>query len=374
MNEAITAFDEVLKLSPRSLNAKLQLADLNLRKGSADVAVQFAEEVLHDSPKHAGARTVLVRALTAGGDIHRASSELKTLIEERPDVASLHAQMGTLNLREKDRVAARREFDRALALDPNSFDAISGLVAVDIDEKNVARARATVDARVQKAPKDAATLALAAATYAALHETGRQEEMLRRLIEVEPANLQAFAGLASLYAQENRLDEARAGFEALVPRAPKSVGVQTMIAVILQAQHKDAEAQQAYEKVLKMDPGAGLAANNLAWIYADGGVKLDVALDLARTAKRQMPDVPQVNDTLGWVYYKKNLAEQAIPAFESSVQNSPKDPTYRYHLGLAYAKAGQLVKAREALDEALRQKPDFREAAEARKALPSSRS
>jgi tetratricopeptide (TPR) repeat protein len=79
-----------------------------------------------------------------------------------------------------------------------------------------------------------------------------------------------------------------------------------------------------------------------------------------------------VNDTLGWVYYKKNLAEQAIPAFESSVQTSPKNPIYRYHLGLAYAKAGRVVKAREALDEALRQKPDYREASEARKALAAS--
>ena len=374
VDEAIAAFSEVLKLSPRSLGAKLQLATLNLRKGLPDPAVQLAEEVLHDAPKHEGARTILVRALVAKRDVHRASTELSTLIAESPNVASLRAQMGALHLMAKDRVSARREFDRALALDPSSFEAFSGLIAVDIDENNVARARAKIEERLQKSPKDPATLALAAATFATLREPRRQEELLRRLIEVAPNNLQAFAGLASLYAQENRLDEARAGFEALALRAPRSVGVQTMIAVILQAQRNDVEAEKAYEKVLKMDPGAGLAANNLAWIYADAGRNLDAALELAQMAKRKMPDVPQVNDTLGWVYYKKNLADLAIPAFESSVQTSPKDPTYRYHLGLAYAKAGRLAKAMEALDEALRQKPDFPEAAEARRALAPSRS
>ena len=36
-------------------------------------------------------------------------------------------------------------------------------------------------------------------------------------------------------------------------------------------------------------------------------------------AKRQMPKSPEVDDTLGWVYYKKNLADLAIPALEDSV-------------------------------------------------------
>jgi len=373
MNAAVAAFLEVLKLSPRSIDARLQLANLSLRKGTPEPALRYAEEVLHDAPKHAVARTVIVRALVAKGDVARATSELSTLISDSPGVASLHAQMGALHLKTKDRVGARREYDRALVLDPQSFDAFSGLIAIDVEDKNVARAKAAVEARLQSVPKDPALLALAAAMYGTLHETGRQEALLQRLIEVSPNNLQAFAGLASLYAQENRLDEARQGFEALATRAPKSVGVQTMVAVILQAQRKDSEARKVYESVLQIDPTAGLAANNLAWIYADGGGNLDVALGLAQTAKRQMPDVPQVNDTLGWVFYKKDLAEQAIPAFEASVKTSPKNPTYRYHLGLAYAQAGKLVQAREALDEALRQKPDFHEAAEARRALAPSR-
>jgi tetratricopeptide (TPR) repeat protein len=372
VEEAIAAFGEVLRLSPRSLSAKLQLANLSLRKGAPEPALQYAEEILHDAPKHAGARSVLVRALVAKGEVNRASRELSALVGESPNVASLHSQMGALDLMIKDRAGARREFDRALALDPKSFDAFSGLVAADVEDNNGARAKAAIEERLKKDPQDPAILALAAATYGTLRETARQEVLLQRLIEVAPNNLQAFAGLASLYAEEDRLDEAKAGFEALALRAPRSVGVQTMIAVILQAQRRDAEAQTAYEKVLKLDPTAGLAANNLAWIYADGGGSLDAALDLAQTAKRQMPDVPQVNDTLGWVFYKKNLVAQAIPAFESSVRTSPKNPTYRYHLGLAYAKAGQLVKAREALDEALRQKPDLHEAADARKTLAAS--
>jgi Tfp pilus assembly protein PilF len=42
---------------------------------------------------------------------------------------------------------------------------------------------------------------------------------------------------------------------------------------------------------------------------------------------------------------------------------------YQYHLGLAYAKAGQASKARQTLQDALKRAPNGDAAAEARQAL-----
>ena len=66
----------------------------------------------------------------------------------------------------------------------------------------------------------------------------------------------------------------------------------------IQKQKKDAEAKVKYEKVLSLNSHAGVAANNLAWIYAASDGNLDMALQLAQTAKAQLPDRPEVNDTL----------------------------------------------------------------------------
>ncbi len=87
--------------------------------------------------------------------------------------------------------------------------------------------------------------------------------------------------------------------------------------MILQMEGKNAEAQKQYEKVMTLDPRAPVAANNLAWIYAESGANLDVALQLAQTAKAGLPDSPEVDDTLGWVYYKKDL-DVAGPAVAAS--------------------------------------------------------
>ena len=119
-------------------------------------------------------------------------------------------------------------------------------------------------------------------------------------------------------------------------------------------------------------PKAAVASNNLAWLYAEGGGNLDVAMQLALSASRELPKVPEVTDTLGWVYVKKGLADLAIPPLLSSVENDPKNATYRYHLGLAYAKKGDKRKARDAFDEALKLEPGLKEAATARTALLTS--
>jgi predicted Zn-dependent protease len=103
----------------------------------------------------------------------------------------------------------------------------------------------------------------------------------------------------------------------------------------------------------------------------EDGDNLDIALQHAQTAKAAMPNRPEVNDTLGWIYYKKNMTPQAIAALRDSVGRDSRNPVFYYHLGMAYAQSGDAVKARTALQQALSLRPDFPGADEARAALES---
>jgi predicted Zn-dependent protease len=96
-----------------------------------------------------------------------------------------------------------------------------------------------------------------------------------------------------------------------------------------------------------------------------------VALQLAQTAKRQLPNAPQVDDTLGVIYYKKNLPSLAIPLLQATVEKDPSNPEYHYHLGVAYSRAGNKLRASESLTHALALKSDFAGAQDARTALAS---
>ena len=159
--------------------------------------------------------------------------------------------------------------------------------------------------------------------------------------------------LGRLYVKQQKLDQAVAEFDAMAARQSNPVGPLTMSGIILQAQGKDALARQRFEKALAIDPRAPVAANNLAWLYAEAGQSLDVALQLAQTAVAALPDTAEVMDTLGWVYYKKRLSSSAVSTLTRTVDRDPKNPVYHYHLGLAYAQAGESARARESLERAL---------------------
>ena len=79
--------------------------------------------------------------------------------------------------------------------------------------------------------------------------------------------------------------------------------------------------------------------------------------------------MPQVNDTLGWIYYKQKRSENAIRHLELSIEKDATDPSVHYHLGMAYAQAGVIDKARKSLQKALSISPKFDGADEARKTL-----
>jgi Flp pilus assembly protein TadD len=199
----------------------------------------------------------------------------------------------------------------------------------------------------------------------------KAEAAFKRVLELDPANIQAYNRLGALYMTQHRLDDAKKDYENVAGGQTKSVEAATMVGIILELQNKPAEARQQYERALAIDPQAAVAANNLAWAYADGGEQLDTALQLAQTAKAQLPDRHEVDDTLGWVYYKKQLPTLAIAEFKRTVQAQPDNPVYQYHLGLAYAQNGEKYEARQSLQRALKLKSDFDGADNARKVLAS---
>ena len=142
-----------------------------------------------------------------------------------------------------------------------------------------------------------------------------------------------------------------------------------MLGILLQLQGKQEEARAQYERMLQTHPEAAIAANNLAMILVVSGGNLDVALNHAQAAKKALPADPDINDTLGLVYFKKGLASLAVSAFEVSTGGRPASPEFWLHLGQAHAAAGNKVKARAALQQALKLNPKFAGAEEARRAL-----
>jgi tetratricopeptide (TPR) repeat protein len=361
VGDAAKSYGEVLRLNPRAVAAQVQLSGLNLTTGDRDAALRYAEEARQTEPANVAARLALIRSLLSRGDLPRAQAEISELQRGLPDAAIVHALTGNLQTRRGEFAAARTSFERAQELSPGMIDAVAGLVALDVQAKQVQAALVRVDNEIARQGERPAPelLALASQVYGVAGQPQRSEQALRRAVSLEPRFSTGYALLAQHYLQQQRLDDARVEFEAMVARDPKAPGPRTMVGVILEAQGRRDEARRSYEATVAASNDAPVAANNLAYIYAEEGTNLDQALQLAAAAKQGLPDNPDVDDTLGWIYYKKDMASFAIRALEDSLKKRPDAPEVLYHLGLAYAKAGDESKAREALERALKLNPKF---------------
>ncbi len=366
---AEAAFREVLRLNPRASAAQLEIARLELSTGRTAQSLRTAEEAAKNQPRNVVARLTVIRSLLASKDLSRAEREIAALQAEQPNLPDVHVQAGLLAMMRNDLPGARKAFERAQSLPPRSLEAVSGLIAVDLKAGDLTGARARLEKRLAEGDSSTALSLLAARTYFSLKDFAAGERTLRAAIEADPSNLQPYGMLGQLYVSQKKLDQALKEFETLAAKQSKPVGALTMTGIIHQTQGDVKAARKQYEAALAIDPNAALAANNLAWLYAESGENLDVALQLAQTATAAAPDVPEVMDTLGWVHYRKNDFLRAIPFFEKTVEKVPANASYRYHLGLAYLKSGDEARGRATLKQALSANPDAATAAEIRRLL-----
>src|SRR5207248_3973580 len=160
--------------------------------------------------------------------------------------------------------------------------------------------------------------------------------------------------LGAVQRQLGQFDAALASFEQAGNANPRDAAAALNQALLLEALGKKKEAGAAYNKVLGIDPENPLALNNLAYLNAENGTNLDQAMTFAQRAKKRVPNSPDISDTLGYVYYQKNLNAEALQIFRQVVQENPQNSTFRFHLAMALEKQGNKQAARDEAQKALK--------------------
>jgi len=162
---------------------------------------------------------------------------------------------------------------------------------------------------------------------------------IKKAISLAPDQTYLYHGLAQYYTRNNMAKDASKEYQNILNTNPDDLQAAIMLALIEQREGKIQEAKKVYTYILEKNPRHALAANNLAWILAEEGREreFDRALQLAQIAKDSFPEDPRIADTLGYVYLKKGLAENALGQFRLALDKLPEDPALNYHMALALA-------------------------------------
>jgi tetratricopeptide (TPR) repeat protein len=103
--------------------------------------------------------------------------------------------------------------------------------------------------------------------------------------------------------------------------------------------------------------GANLPAlNNLAYYLAQQNP--NEALPLAQQAAEIAPDNAAIQDTLGFVFYRKGDYRNATNYLKIAVAKDPT-PRRQFHLAMCYSKSGDQTEAAKMLATALQKDPNL---------------
>jgi tetratricopeptide (TPR) repeat protein len=115
------------------------------------------------------------------------------------------------------------------------------------------------------------------------------------------------------------------------------------------------EAELDFRRGLAIDPDNASIENDLGYMYADRGVKLDDAVTLLKKAVASDPQNYAFLDSLAWAYYKQGQYAMAEDYERKAAQRMTNDPTLLDHLGEIEAKNGKLQQAIADWDKSLQQ-------------------
>src|SRR6202043_2418026 len=174
-----------------------------------------------------------------------------------------------------------------------------------------------------------------------------------RAKQINPKDLQPYLRLGQLYQVQKQTDAAIAQYLKALELQPRLPSLLAMIGNQYLEKDDFKAARQYFQKALDIDPNFTVAIANMAWVDAQEGKDLDIALGMAQKAKSQAPELPSISDTLAWVMYKKGNYSGAIPLLQECVQKSPDSAQFHFHLGLALVGGGQKELGKGQLNAAL---------------------
>lgn len=373
--QAESELRQAVALRPDITDAQRALAGLQMQQKDFDGLAQTAEQIIRVAPNAPDGYLIRAQADMSRQKYSAADQDLHKAAELAPASPAPYVQMGNLHALQKQYAVAIKFYQQALEHDPASTDALQGMMNTYLVQKQVDQAIAAAKAQIAKTPSSSGFYDLLGTALFQKKDFGGADAALHKSIELDKNNSDALVKLAQTQAAEGKSDQALATYQQSIKDHPKEISFYILAGMLYESQRNWEQAKNMYQQALNIQHDNPLASNNLAYVMLQQGGNVDVALAMAQTARRGMPDSPNAADTLGWAYYEKGVYQSAIDMFQESLRLNEKkggadDATVHYHLALAYQKLNQVSQARQQLERVLKINPNN---GDAKKALSELR-
>jgi len=336
---------------PKSVDARLDLADVFLHQAQLPPALEQLEQAAALSPKSATALARGGELLILSGQLPKGLSRVEQAIKfdesEALDALGLPAEGRIVALEANADIVAlcHAAEEKLTGMQPSSVAsdvALAGLYALSGDDAAAARAYQRI-APVPHIAKPNESLFSQAMAAMHQHRYDAAEAALRRWLALHPGDLSARYELVVV-----RRQVALALIARLLAVAPDSYHVHQLLGQLYVDHDEDEKALTEYLAVAAARPNLPDVHFWLGHLYWKHGDADHAFAELTRQLEID-PGHPEANGELGAVLVAKDRIAEAIPHLELAIHSKPDLwPAYQ-QLGQAYATQKNYARAEEIL-------------------------
>ncbi|MBY0507424.1 MAG: tetratricopeptide repeat protein [Bryobacteraceae bacterium] len=273
LQKAIEFYRAAVKADPTASFLSEGLSDLYIQSGQAATAVREAEEALKANADDLNARRVLARIYYRMiGDarqnkvneeyVKKAIEQYSRIVDKAPTDVDSWNTLGQLHRMTQNVNEAEKDYQKALALDAENEDALTGLAEVYSSRGDNKKATELLERATVKNPS-LRTLAELAGNYEQMRDYKLAAEVLRRALQMSQGNPELRRAYAENLFRSEQFNEALAEYQQLTEDEPRDWQGWLRISQIQRQNGKTAEARQAIQKAREADP------NNLEVRYQE---------------------------------------------------------------------------------------------------------
>ncbi|RJO64629.1 MAG: tetratricopeptide repeat protein [Candidatus Omnitrophota bacterium] len=275
------------------------------------------------------------------GDLELATKEYKKAIRIDRNNPSFHFNLGMNYLKKNDVASAVQELNTTARLDPEAVEPHALLSAIYYSDNKI-------------------------------EDANRELEIaLERASVREPKNISIYKTLGMMYLQQKRFKEAEKTYRSILALAPDDNEAHFYLGSVYSELGNNAGAIEELKQALQLKADYHEALNFLGYLYVEQNTNLQEAERLIKKAVELQPDNGAYIDSLGWLYFKKGRAKDALKELERA-KDLLSDPVIYDHLGDVYFKLNDFKNAKTSWQESLKLDPRQKTVEEKLKQLPGN--
>ena len=198
----------------------------------------------------------------------------------------------------------------------------------------------------------------------ALEFTGNDDEALthyRNSISASHRFVKAHDKIAAFYLKHGNEEQASMHWDAAAKISPRNISRQLRLGKSLLNLGKPELAMAAFNKAREVSGYEPRLSTEVGEILLAANLNQEAA-EAFQSAVDKDPNMVHVYNRLGIAYRRQKRHPDAIEQYKRALIVAPNDENLYYNMAVAFAEMGKLKPCKDALDDALRLKPDFMEA------------